>query len=137
MLGFGISFVFLLTAHGAQFDPPNLDLEYRLHQQYMNSQGETSTGSSGLLESYQLQAGESLWSLSQMLYGDGSYWPKVWAQNRSISNPHLIQPGYSLQFMMGSEDDMPAFRFSEADDTSLELAAAGSVNPQIDIPPPE
>jgi hypothetical protein len=111
-------------------------LEFQLHRQYLVSRGEQPQSQQGLLESYKLQQGESLWGLSQMLYGDGNYWPKVWAQNQTITNPHLIRPGHTLQFLMGSEDDTPAFRFSETDDSGVELAAATS-NPQIQVPPPE
>ncbi|MGZ3722102.1 MAG: LysM peptidoglycan-binding domain-containing protein [Bdellovibrionales bacterium] len=126
------------SAASVQFDPPDLNLEYQLHKQYMISNGEQPQAAKGIIESYQLQQGENLWGLSQMLYGDGNYWPKVWAQNKSISNPHLIQPGHTLHFQMGSEDDTPSFRFSEAEEPGVELAAAAVTNnPQIEIPPPE
>ena len=127
------STVFTCCAYAAQFDPPDLSLEFRLHQQYMKSTGEAPQAQQGLLESYQLQAGENLWSLSQMLYGDGNYWPKVWAQNPSVSNPHLIKPGHTLQFLMGSEDDTPAFRFSVAEDGGVELAVATDTRLTVDV----
>jgi hypothetical protein len=91
-------------------------------------------------ESYQIQKGETLWSLSQTLYGDGQYWPRVWAQNQSISNPHLIRPGHTLQFLLGSEDETPSFRITEGEESGVELAssAGGSgANSLIEIPPPE
>lgn len=121
------------------FDPPDLNFEYQLHRQYLISRGEQPHSTKGLIESYQLQSGENLWGLSQMLYGDGNYWPKVWAQNKSITNPHLIRPGYTLHFQMGSEDDTPSFRFSEAEEEGgVELtAASGGSSPQVEIPPPE
>lgn len=127
------------SASVAKFDPPDLNLEFKLHQQYLKGlgKGETTETQTGVVESYQLQNGENLWGLSQMLYGDGNYWPKIWAQNRSISNPHLIKPGHTLQFLLGSEDSAPAFRFSEAEEGGVELAAAVTNNPQIDLPPPE
>lgn len=129
---------FLVNAHAAKFDPPDLNLEFQLHRQYQVLKGEATSSPQGKLESYELQQGESLWGLSQMLYGDGNYWPKVWAQNQSITNPHLIRPGHTLQFIMGSEDTTPQFRFSEPEDTGPELAAAReNSNPQIEIPPPE
>jgi len=126
-----------MNAYAAHFDPPDLSLEYQLHKQYQMSQGEIPQSNQGLIESYKLQNGETLWSLSQMLYGDGNYWPKVWAQNKSITNPHLVRPGHMLQFQMGSEDETPSFRFSEADEPGLELAAAPATPAQIEIPPPE
>jgi hypothetical protein len=122
----------------ATFDPPDLNLEYQLHQQYLIAHGDLPPSGQGLIESYQMQSGETLWGLSQMLYGDGNYWPRVWAQNRSITNPHLIRKGLTLQFQLGSEDDTPSFRFTEGEEPGLELAAASvSGNPQIEVPPPE
>lgn len=125
----------------ASFDPPDLNYEYQLHRQFLKANGQGSVSNpSGLSENYKIQKGETLWSLSEMLYGDGNYWPRVWSQNRSVTNPHLVRPGHHLQFLMGSEDDTPAFRFSEdAEQTSgLERTAAnGAQNPIVDIPPPE
>jgi hypothetical protein len=124
----------------AKFDPPDLALEDQIHRQYLNSQNPRPIleSSEGWLENYSLQQGESLWSLSQLLYGDRTYWPKVWAQNQTIPNPPLIRKGHTLQFLMGSVDEAPAFRFSEGEDSGLELAAAsGSSSPQVELPPPE
>lgn len=121
----------------ASFDPPDLNYEYQLHRQFLKANGQGAVSNpSGLSENYKIQKGETLSSLSQLLYGDGSYWPRVWAQNR----PHLVRPGHHLQFLMGSEDDTPAFRFSEDAElpSGLERTAAnGTQNPIVDIPPPE
>jgi hypothetical protein len=124
----------------AKFDPPDLNLEYQLHRQFLKSTGRLgNVHPQGLTESYALQKGETLWTLSEMLYGDGQYWPRVWAQNKGISNPHLVRPGHQLQFLMGSEDDTPAFRFSEGGDepSGLERTAGPAQNPIVEIPPPE
>ena len=123
----------------AKFDPPDLNLEFQLHRQFMKSRGQQGNSQpNGINEHYAVQKGETLWTLSQMLYGDGNYWPRVWAQNKGIANPHLVRPGHQLQFMMGSEDDTPAFRFTEeGDEAGLELANGPSQNPIVEIPPPE
>lgn len=126
----------------AKFDPPDLNLEYQLHRQFMKGSGHQGNVSPmGVNENYALQKGETLWTLSEMLYGDGQYWPRVWAQNKAIANPHLVRPGHQLQFLMGSEDDTPAFRFSEAGDeaSGVELTAGpgNGQNPIVEIPPPE
>ena len=134
-------------AGAAQFDAPDLNLEIEIHRQFLKTrvpEGLPTIAAGedvGRIESYGLQGGENLWSLSQMLYGDGAYWPRVWAQNRSITNPHLIRRGHTLQFLLGSEDEAPSFRFSENDESGLELAAATSTsttggNPQVQVPPP-
>lgn len=110
------------------FDPPDLNLEYQMHRSYTSVQTpvplDFEADEDGYFETYHLQKGESLWGLSQMLYGDGNFWPKVWSQNRSITNPHLVRKGHSLQILLGSEDEAPAFRFTEEDGSGVELAAA-------------
>lgn len=136
-----IGVAFSLTAHAAKFDPPDLSYEMELHRQYLKSRGMVAApptlGPDSYVENYRIQSGETLWSLSQTFYGDGHYWPRVWAQNRAITNPHLIRPGHYLQFLLGSEDETPSFRVTESDDAGVELAASSNANPLIDIPPPE
>lgn len=127
-------------AFAAKFDPPDLNFEYQMHRQYLQSTNRRVPGvPRGVSENYQLQNGETLKTLSEMLYGDGQYWPRVWAHNKEISKAHLVRPGHQLQFLMGSEDETPAFRFSEnGDESGLELVAGpGSQNPIVEIPPPE
>lgn len=122
----------------ASFDPPDLNYEYQLHRQFLKANGQGAVSNpTGLSENYKIQKGETLGSLSQMLYGDPTYWPRVWSQN----GPHLVRPGHHLQFLMGSEDDTPAFRFSEDAPEQMNglerTAASGTQNPIVDIPPPE
>ena len=132
--------IFSTHASAVQFDPPDLGLEQELHRQYLQQSGIAEIPAitkSAYIESYRIQKGETLWSLSQTLYGDGHFWPRVWAQNRVITNPHLIRPGHTLQFLLGSEDETPSFRISEEDDSGVELASSANQNPLIEIPPPE
>lgn len=137
---FLILLVFSFSASAGRFDPPDLSFEQELHRQYLRQKGLVEVpapNTSSRAETYKIQTGENLWSLSQMLYGDGNFWPRVWAQNRSITNPHLIRPGHQLQFLLGSEDNTPAFRVSEEEDEpALELVAS-STNPNVEVPPPE
>ena len=44
-------------------------------------------------DSHVVQKGESLWSLCSKYYGDPWRWPRLWAANPSITNPHWIFPG--------------------------------------------
>jgi hypothetical protein len=128
------------TAQAVQFDPPDLNLEFQLHQKFLASQGNPAVvaPTNGVTENYRLQKGETLWTLSEMLYGDGHYWPRVWAQNPNVTNPHLVRQGHMLQFLLGSEDQTPAFRFSEdGGDDGVELTAGPGQNPIVEIPPPE
>ncbi len=139
-----LGFVFCLVTSpmawsGPVFDPPDLNLEYQMHRAFQTGLAPSTLAEDdeGRIESYRLQKGETLWGLSHMLYGDGNFWPKVWAQNRSITNPHLLNPGHSLQILLGSEDEAPAFRFSEGDDAGVELAASVIEESEIEIPEPE
>lgn len=130
-----------LSTHAGQFDPPDLALEQELHRQYLRQTGITETptiSKDSYIEQYRIQKGETLWSLSQTLYGDGQFWPRVWAQNQTIDNPNLIRQGHTLQFLLGSEDETPSFRISEEGEQGVELANANANNnPLIEIPPPE
>ena len=124
-----------------RFDPPDLSYEYLLHRQFVETKAGVPAAAAarpaGHSENYLLQKGETLWTLSQMLYGDGQYWPRVWASNREILNPHLVRPGHVLELVLGSEDDAPAFRFAEEDERGVELVASPSETPVVEIPPPE
>lgn len=46
---------------------------------------------------YEVQEGDSLWSIAQNLTGDGANWEKIYEQNPEIGdNPDLIFPGQVL-----------------------------------------
>lgn len=46
---------------------------------------------------YEVQDGDSLWSIAQNLTGDGANWEKIYEQNPEIGdNPDLIFPGQVL-----------------------------------------
>lgn len=58
-------------------------------------------------ETYELQNNDTLWTVSKRLFGNPFYWPKVWALNTSISNPHVVSPGMKLTFTPGSSETAP------------------------------
>jgi hypothetical protein len=111
-------------------DSPDLDLESRLYDIYVNyhSKKLTSDEWSALIgeresETYQIQRGDTLWGISQTFFNDGNYWPKIWQLNSSITNPHLIQPGNTIRFLLGTESDTPAFSVTEANQEPVEMPA--------------
>ena len=57
---------------------------------------------------YTVQDNDTLWDISKVLFGDPNYWPKLWAVNANIGNPHLIQPGYDLGFIHGTASQPPS-----------------------------
>lgn len=58
---------------------------------------------------YQVQSGDTLWDISNTLFADPQFWPKIWALNaEKIYNPHQITPGQEVLFYSGSFDLPPA-----------------------------
>ncbi len=59
-------------------------------------------------DTYNIQEKDTLWDISQVLFGDPNYWPKLWSTNPFITNPHLIQPTDTLGFVHGTEGSPPS-----------------------------
>ncbi|MCY1014822.1 LysM peptidoglycan-binding domain-containing protein [Pyxidicoccus sp. MSG2] len=55
-------------------------------------------------EVHSVQDGDTLWDLSQRYLGSPWYWPKVWAYNPEIANPHWIYPGNQVRFFASGEE---------------------------------
>ena len=125
-------------------DEPDLDLEAQLHNIYIRfhkqKTDEVSWNSlvgSRLTEKYVIQQNDKLWGISETLFGDGNYWPKVWSLNSNIKNPHLINPNNSISFVLGDESGPPAFTITEKNQkgTVVEVnSEEGEDEPEI--PPP-
>lgn len=79
------------------------------------SEGGMSTGGSRP-DAYQVQNGDTLWSISGQFWGDSFFWPTLWSYNPYIGNAHLIYPGNTLRFSPGSYVRLPG----------MELASNGS-----------
>ena len=58
----------------------------------------TPAGGDEAGESYTVQQGDTLWDLSKRFLDDPYTWPKVWAENPAIANPHFIYPGNTVRF---------------------------------------
>ena len=52
-------------------------------------------------ESYTVQPGDTLWTLSQRFLNNPWYWPKVWSYNPQLDNPNWIRPGTVIRFYPG------------------------------------
>lgn len=103
-------------------DEPDLAKEARFHRIYKmfnqqptsNEQWNTALGKS-TQSTYQIQKGDNLWSLSQTLFADPNFWPKIWSLNSgTIENPHEIRPGKSLQFTPGTMGDAPTLAVTDS-----------------------
>lgn len=92
-------------------------------------------------ENYSIIKGDTLYDISNRLFGDPRYWPKIWAlNNKSITNPHLIRPGTTIAFLPGTGSSLPEVLLQTAP-----LAAEVPEDPtgekpteiaEADIPPP-
>ena len=48
-------------------------------------------------ESYTVKSGDSLWKISERVYGNGNDWRRIYEANKDqIQNPDVIQPGWVL-----------------------------------------
>lgn len=75
-------------------------------------------------EMYDIQKGDTLWDISQRLFGNANYWPKVWALNSKIGNPHIVSPGEQLSFTPGSSSNLPKLEKSSGENSGAPLAEA-------------
>jgi len=66
---------------------------------------------------YTVQKGDTLASISDTLFGDSKFWPKIWAINNiGITNPHQIYPGQKIYFQDGTSQSAPVMQVGEASD---------------------
>lgn len=96
-------------------DEPDTALEKKFHNIY-NRYNKSPTPediwqqatSRQTVREYKVQKGDTLWSISQILFGDPSFWPKLWAINKQgILNPHIIRPNTTIYFYSGNEQSSP------------------------------
>jgi len=50
---------------------------------------------------YTVRSGDTLWDISETYFQDPWYWPRLWAMNPSITNPHWIYPGDRIRLQRG------------------------------------
>jgi hypothetical protein len=73
------------------------------------ARGQAEGGGSGdgyapQAETYTVQQGDTLWSISERIAGSPWYWPRVWSYNPEITNPHWIYPGDVVRFTPSTLD---------------------------------
>lgn len=92
--------------------------------------------SSKKTESYVVQKKDTLSELSEVFFGSPNYWPKIWSVNSYIGNPHLIYPGNTIGFFMGSTDG-PAPQIFLGDNQQMKSSSSiyALDDPEIKIPP--
>ncbi|MFN8945860.1 MAG: LysM peptidoglycan-binding domain-containing protein [Pseudobdellovibrionaceae bacterium] len=85
---------------------------------------------------YMVQEGDTLWDLSQTLFADPHFWPKIWAMNADkIYNPHQISPDQEILFYPGSADLPPSLGPAESK-AAISQARPKRIIPVVsDLPP--
>lgn len=102
-------------------EEPDLKKEERFFKVYSNFNSEpTSEEAWGGVtqdkaQTYKVQKGDTLWGVSQTLFADPQYWPKVWSlNNEEIENPHEILPDQEVKFFAGTMGEAPSLKVGEA-----------------------
>ncbi len=71
--------------------------------------GEEAGGPPGEIpDTYVVKKGDTLWDISGSFFKNPWYWPKLWALNPSITNPHWIYPGDVLKLAIPGAAPAPA-----------------------------
>ncbi|CAN5901251.1 hypothetical protein BH20GEM1_BH20GEM1_01800 [soil metagenome] len=68
----------------------------------------TPPGTEAQGRTYTVRGGDSLWKISEEMYGDGNQWNRIYEANRDqIKDPDMIQPGWVLNIpsQTGTEGD--------------------------------
>lgn len=117
-------------------DDPDLILEKkfnRIYQRYnVNPTPDDVWGAATAkqtLREYVVQKGDTLWSISKILFGDSNFWPKIWAlNNEGIHNPHIIVPNSKIYFHMGDAETAPSLSVGEPNVKPLPGAEAAQTD---------
>ncbi|MCX7978431.1 MAG: hypothetical protein N2578_05450 [Bdellovibrionaceae bacterium] len=97
-------------------DEPDLRLEEKFHRWWRERMSTPTSDSKwnfaidGKPKEYVVQKGDTLSQISNVLFGDMFFYPKVWSQNNDqIFNPHEIEPGMVIYFYPGTSEKVPIF----------------------------
>lgn len=142
-----IQFILIVAIMVAQGQPSTADLnedfESKVYEIYLNYHSSPTPEDQWMMlvgdrqsQNYEIQAGDNLWTISQVLFGDGHYWPKIWSINSEISNPHRIEIGDVLRFAPGTSMSPPAFTVSSKNNFDNFTANEFSRDLPIELPPP-
>ncbi len=64
-------------------------------------------------EVYFAEMGDTLYDICDQLLDEPGYWPKLWALNPEIKNPHFIYPGMRIKFFPGDTETPPYMQVIE------------------------
>lgn len=115
-------------------EEPDSDLEEKIYKAYsrlapkpLSTEDWSQIADERSQEIYNVQKGDTLWDISQTLFGSGYFWPKIWQLNEKITNPHDIKSSLSLKFTEGSLESLPGIETQESEAEDLNLAEGGQI----------
>lgn len=86
------------------------------------------------VDSYTVVRNDWLFKISKRLFGTGFYYPKIWALNSYITNPHFIEPGMILSFTTGSSSKAPEVKLGAFSENELKAQpGTGGVKRSSDL----
>lgn len=119
---------------------PDFAREERYHRYYKrgaekptdeNVWGSLTEGRRSMV--YEVQKGDTLSEISETLFGDPQFWPKVWSLNsKVILNPHIISPREPIRFFPGTVEAAPAFQIGG--EVKASETASGEAVPEAHQP---
>jgi LysM domain len=86
-------------------------------------------------QAYKVNVGDTLWDISEIYFGDGHYWSKLWSINKGITNPHLIFPGDTVVFSLGNFDESPSMSVEKLEQTIADSQNASDPTIMIETEP--
>ncbi len=66
---------------------------------------DTAAGAGETKQFHIVRKGDTMWGICGEQLGDPRLWPRIWAQNPQLQNPHWIYPGDQLRLREGSSSD--------------------------------
>ncbi len=121
-------------------EQPNLLIEDRFHQIFKEFNEQPTSEESwnrvfraSQPRTYEVMEQDNLWDISNILFGDPFFWPKIWSFNADILNPHEIEPGWLIRFFPGTLEAPPSLVVTEFE--GLELPDPKPPKPIAEVPP--
>lgn len=134
----------------AQIDEPDYKKEdqfFKIYQNFNQSpvpdQQWNQIVKSSQVRVYEVLNQDTLWDISEVLFADPMFWPKIWSLNSSnILNPHEIRPGWRINFLAGTLLSAPDLAVEpgevinqEINEKNKEISIMKELS-EVEIPPP-
>ena len=138
---FILTLILLQAVAWGQKDDPNFKIEDRFHDIYkkfnespISEDNWNKVYGTSQPREYSVVKTDTLWDISQVLFADPVFWPKIWSFNTDeILNPHEILPGWRIRFFPGTMEAPPALTVVEYEGVVIPTRKAST--PVADVPP--